>query len=228
MSDETYVPGLNNEKKRQGAAEFPESFPTYSAAPMPGVQPAAAPQAKGESETPVVGFLYSLSRNGEPEWWPLHIGQNKIGKDADMDICLAEGSITGHHANINIKRMRRTGSLSASLVDVGSKNGIVLNEEEIDYEPHTIKNEDIVIFGLNYKCVVILVEPTKYGLEPAEEFVAIETAPKAAKAEAGAKTMPIGMANPAPMDPFEGFNDNATINISGGGVDLSGGTTKIL
>lgn len=223
--DETYVPGLNREKTRR---DYPEATaPAY----VPEMREQGRPSAKDEGETPVVGFLYSLSKGGEPEWWPLHIGQNKIGKDADMDICLAEASITGHHANINIKRMRRSGNaLAASLVDVGSKNGIILNDEELDYEPHSIKNEDIVTFGLNYKCVIILVDPTRYGLDESPEFVATSAAPRKRSSEP-APTMVADMPGIPQMpasDPFEGFNDNATINISGGGVDLSGGATKIL
>lgn len=208
--DETYVPGLNREMGRRE---------TTDETVVPGMS-----RNNDKEETPIVGYLYSLSRGGEPESWPLHIGQNKIGKDADMDICLAEASVTGHHANINIKRLRRSGNaLSASIVDVGSKNGIILNEEELDYEPHTIHNEDLIIFGLNYKCVVILIDPTKYGLEESPEFVA--TTPKAKKAQDDFAGM---MPEMPAADPFEGFSDNATINISGPGIDLGGGATKIL
>ena len=39
--------------------------------------PVTAPTA------PVVGFLYSISRKGIGEYWPVHIGRNKIGRDAD-------------------------------------------------------------------------------------------------------------------------------------------------
>lgn len=218
--DETYVPGLNN--RENAGRRMPEAdMPTIPNVPQDNFRT----PTRHDDADPVVGFLYSLSRGGAPEWWPLHIGQNKIGKDADMDICLGEASMTGHHANINIKRMRRSGNaLSASIVDVGSKNGIILNDEELDYEPHALKNEDRVIFGLNYKCVVILVDPTKYGLEESEDFVATNAAaaPKTNDAMPEIPTVPS-----AGFDPFEGFNDNATVNISGG-VDLSGGATKIL
>lgn len=228
--DDTYVPGLNREKKQRD--DFDKM--NYGQQPM-GTAPNAArvilpsqelPSQEDDAEAPVVGFLYSLSHKGATEWWPLHIGQNKIGKDADMDIQLCEASITGHHANINIKRMRRKGNaLAASIVDTGSKNGIILNEEELDYEPHTIKNEDIVTFGLNYKCVIVLIDPTRYGLEESAEFVETAGASKAAPRAEAAPTIPVpDMAD----DPFAGFNDSATVNLNGTGVDLSGGSTKIL
>ena len=223
--DDTYVPGLNREKSgREFPAEVKQPSRTTET-------PYQSNSTVSEGETPVVGFMYSLSRGGEPEWWPLHIGQNKIGKDADMDICLSEGSISAHHANINIKRMRRSGNaLSASIVDVGSKNGIILNDEELDYEPHTIHNEDIVIFGLNYKCAIILIDPTKYGLTENPDFVPLSAPKTTSKAfENNATEVGPQPGFPAPgIDPFEGFNDNSTINISGGGIDLDGGATKIL
>lgn len=224
--DETYVPGLNRENGRRSASE-----PTLMNVPeMRDAAPGAYAPRKDKEDTPVVGFLYSLSRGGEPEWWPLYIGQNKIGKDDEMDICLAEASITGHHANINIKRMRRSGNaLAASIVDVGSKNGILLNDEELDYEPHSLKNEDIVIFGLNYKCVIILIDPTRYGLEVSEEFVPTAASKRmAADAPTDIASDMLGLPQMPANDPFEGFNDNATVNINGNGVDLSGGSTKIL
>lgn len=220
--DETYVPGLNNREKAAG--NFGD-LDNQNANSLSDTYQIGKKNAKDEE--PVVGFLYSLSRGGAPEWWPLHIGQNKVGKDSNMDICLAEASMTGHHANINIKRMRRSGNaLSASIVDVGSKNGIILNDEELDYEPHTLRNEDKLIFGLNYKCVVILVDPTKYDLEENPEFVAVNASRKSAVAE----PEPVNdfPSVPGNFDPFEGFNDNATINVNGDGLDIGGGSTKIL
>lgn len=81
--DETYVPGLNQESGRRTIVT-PEKNATLSIDAN-----VHHPMANDTGESPVVGFLYSLSRGGDPEWWPLYIGQNKIGKDAQMDICLA-------------------------------------------------------------------------------------------------------------------------------------------
>lgn len=226
--EKTYVPGLNH-KTPQGAQGENGDNNMTEAHKMPGFS-----AAEGE-EPAVVGFLYSLSRGGDPEWWPLHIGQNKIGKSADMDICLAEQSISSHHANINLKRLRRKGNaLAASIIDVGSKTGIILNDEELDYDAHKLENEDIVTFGLNYKCVVILVDPTKYGLDENEEFAPANQTPKK-------KATIIEFAEIPEPDPFSGLEDtataatgskfdpNSTINTSGiDGIDLSGGGTKIL
>lgn len=41
---------------------------------------------------PVVGFLYSISRQGIGEYWPLYQGQNTIGSSPKCDVCLREGT----------------------------------------------------------------------------------------------------------------------------------------
>lgn len=214
--EETFVPGLNRKKEAQNEkAAGDETMVMY-------------PSDK-DSTVPVVGFLYSLSKEGVPEWWPLYIGQNKIGKADHMDICLKESSISSHHANINLKRLRRSGNaLAASLVDVGSKTGILLNDEELDYEPRSLHNEDVITFGLNYKCVILLIDPTKYGLEPSSEFVAVEAEQKSKTVKENDEF--------DPFDDFEqkggtiraGYNPEATVSVTGDGIDLSVGKTKIL
>lgn len=67
--------------------------------------PVTAPTA------PVVGFLYSISRKGIGEYWPVHIGRNKIGRDADCDVILKEGTVSGIHALLNVNSRATTGSL---------------------------------------------------------------------------------------------------------------------
>ncbi len=70
---------------------------------------------------PVVGFLYSISRQGIGEYWPLHIGSNKIGRSGNCDICLKEGTVSDIHAELNIKQMKTTHKILASIKDIGSK-----------------------------------------------------------------------------------------------------------
>lgn len=212
--DETYVPGLNNRNSYS-----PE---TSNASPVQPKQVAELPLEKNQT---VVGFLYTLSHKGEPEYWPLHIGVNTIGSSEGNDIQLSEATISDVHARINIKRLRTRGNaLAASIVDVGSKNGIMLNDEELDYEQHTIKNEDIVVFGFNYKCVVLLVDPVRYGLGESDDFVStrFENEKVVGNIPEEDPTSHVG------IDPFAGFNSDLTQNVNGGGPDLSGGKTTII
>ena len=56
------------------------------------------------AEPPVVGFLYSVSKRGITEYWPLHIGGNTIGQSNGNDIVLHENTM---HSLATSGRTRR-------------------------------------------------------------------------------------------------------------------------
>ena len=179
----TYVPGMHED--------------------APGVQN----EASETNTTPVVGFFYSISRKGIGEYWPLHLGSNTIGRSADCDVQLEEMTVSEHHATISIKQMKSTHKLIASIRDVGSQNGIYLNEEELDYENHTCKSNDLITIGRCYKLLLLLVDAEQFGLSVAEDFV------------------PVDNNNSGPMGgyskDFDPYNSNGR-NVIEGTVDLSG------
>lgn len=119
---------------------------------------------------PVVGFLYSISRQGFGEFWPLHIGANSIGRSPEKDIYLPELTVSENHASLNIKQLKSTNKIIASIRDEGSKNGIYVNDEELGYDSHEVKNHDILTIGDNYKILVILIDAQGMGLTIAENF----------------------------------------------------------
>lgn len=125
-------------------------------------------------QVPVVGFLYSISRQGVGEFWPLHIGSNKIGRTADCEVCLAEQTVSERHASLNIKQLKSTGKILASIRDEGSKNGIYVNDEELDYDAHEVKHQDVITIGDNYKLLVLLIDAKDMGLSVAENFQPVE------------------------------------------------------
>lgn len=180
--DETFVKnkgqrGGSNPYSRSGNSGFGGQVNgTY----VPGMQE-NAPGVNNElsnpmNNTPVVGFLYSISRKGIGEYWPLHLGTNTIGRAADCDIVLHERSVSEHHATLSIKQMKSTGKLIASIRDIGSKNGMYLNDEELDYENHACKLHDKITIGTCYKLLLILIDAEDYGLSVAENFMADEEA----------------------------------------------------
>lgn len=118
----------------------------------------------------IVGFLYSMSR-GVPEYWPLHLGANKIGRSSNCDVQLKEMSVSNEHASIYVKQMKSTGSLIANIRDIGSQTGLYLNDEELDYEGHACKNLDVIVIGNSYKLLLMLVDSKEHGLEKADNFV---------------------------------------------------------
>lgn len=179
---ETYVPGMNT-AAGQGTSNnlySRQTANTYTAngTYVPGMQD-SAPEMKpvrhdNASGEPVVGFLYSISRKGIGEYWPLHLGANTIGRSANCDIQLKEASVSDNHATLSIKQMKSTKALIASIRDTGSKNGIYLNDEELDYDNHACKNLDVLTIGSCYKLLVMLVNANEYGLSVAEDFVPYE------------------------------------------------------
>ena len=254
MEQDTFIPGMNGGNANDPYSNNPAPRGYQQESTMieglnyggPAAPTQAAPQGsprtntpQGGGQTPVVGFLYSVSKNGFPEFWPLYVGQNRIGKGADMDICLREGSVSEHHADIQIKKMRSAGGrLIATIVDAGSKNGIVLNDEELDYDRHALKDRDIITVGLSYKLAFILIDPVEYGLEVCETFVPLEQ-PKAQPQRPAEPMIPDNSTHPghAAVPPTPYGNPYAdvtpiqdeTINIQGGNISgLNAGGTRIL
>ena len=62
-------------------------------------------------------------------------------------MCLAEQTVSERHAALNIKQLKSTRKILASIRDEGSKNGIYVNDEELDYDAHEVKNHDIITTG---------------------------------------------------------------------------------
>ena len=181
--EETYIPGVGN-------SSYHSKEGPYSRRPIGGFEKnnqvsdetyvssvhnvKSSSQIQKPSGAPVVGFLYSISCSGIGEYWPIHVGKNTIGSSEDCSIQLAEMTVSEHHANLNVKQMKSTGRLTASIQDVGSKTGIYLNDEELDYEIHTCKHMDVLTIGENYKLLLLLIDAQDCGLSVSENFVPAE------------------------------------------------------
>ena len=224
--DETFVRGGNNPyaRSRGGQRTGSETYIPGMNDVTPGSVPSqASPQAK--PNTPVVGFLYSISRKGIGEYWPLHLGTNSIGRSEDNDICLKEMSVSSKHATLSIKQMKSTHKLIASIRDTGSKTGMFLNDEELDYENHTCKANDIITVGSSYKLLLILIDAEEYGLSVAEGFVEDK---QSTEDDFGFQPQGgFGDATQSKFRPYSADNrnvDTGTVDLSGAGFEEPGGT----
>ncbi len=127
-----------------------------------------------QSGKPVVGFLYSISRTSMGEYWPLHIGANTIGQSSDCDIVLREGTVSAHHAEIIIRVMKNPVKTTASIRDLSSTNGIMVNGISMDIaESKKCNNGDIVIIGDNYELLFILIDSSELKLSVSENFIPV-------------------------------------------------------
>ncbi len=159
---------------------------------------------------PVVGFLYSISRQGFGEFWPLHIGTNTIGRAEDCQICLREQTVSEHHASLFIRQMKSSRKIIASIRDEGSKNGIFVNSEELTYDAFECHNRDLITVGNNYQLLLILIDADEMGLTVSENFTPTDAAPAGAvppqqQRPMGAPQMPQQPFQPQnPMQPMPG------------------------
>ena len=120
---------------------------------------------------PIVGFLYSISRTGIGEFWPLHIGQNIIGNSTDCDIVLGEGTVSSKHANLHINKMKRPEKTEATISDLGSTNGTLVNENSVSVaRPVECVNGDIITIGENYNLLLLLIDTKALGLHLSEIY----------------------------------------------------------
>lgn len=215
--DETYIPHMNSGNGQAGqAVSDPVNVDAWANARQ---AQASMPTENRANGAPVVGFLYTLSNNNQAEFWPLHIGTNRIGTAADCDVRLAEKTVSDHHCEILVRLQRKGDRLIAGIRDSGSSNGTLLNDEDLNYDMHNCVSEDVITVGFNYRMVLLLVDPAKYGLGAAPDF------------QATAQQMP-PMPNMPDMNATHQRNVNVNINMNETQPDIpsspiSGGGTAI-
>lgn len=121
---------------------------------------------------PLVGFLYSISRTGFGEYWPIYIGPNVIGRSGRCDIVLPEGTVSQEHAVIVVRMMKNPQKLDVSISDERSSHGTMVNGESISSSrPLECKNGDIITVGESYQLYLIIVDSKSLGLNIAENFI---------------------------------------------------------
>lgn len=194
--NKTVVPGMesgNSYGKAQPAEPYARNTYARNAAKgtvVPGMEQVNAPSHKGQnipnpssdssrqSGKPVAGFLYSISRQGIGEYWPLYLGQNTIGSSPKCDICLREGTVSGEHAVIVVRKMKNPEKTIASISDTRSTNGTMVQGESLGFSAMECFNGNIITIGENYELVLLLVDVKALGLKVAEGFISIDNQPE--------------------------------------------------
>lgn len=126
-----------------------------------------------EKDKPVLGFLYSVSRNNFGEFWPLYLGPNTIGRDGSCDICLSEGTVSSNHATLIIHK-EDDGDVYAGIKDNGSTHGVKVNGKSAHFDVAACNNMDIIKIGKCYELLFIMIDAEKLGLKPAENFIEVK------------------------------------------------------
>lgn len=172
MSEKTVFPGAPVNSGFQQPFNGNPSFANQSEGTIyPGAEISSS--AKSTNKKPVLGFLYSVSKDVTGEYWPLYLGANTIGRDSGCTVCLKEATVTKNHATLVIRQMQNQGEdagLFVFIQDVGSMCGTLVNGVTLDFNPKECKNGDIITVGENYELYFILVEPKVLGLAPKKDF----------------------------------------------------------
>lgn len=166
----------NGRVSGRGTVVSDMSLDNPAGTPMQGGQQAAPKYIV--SGKPVVGFAYSISRSPVGEFWPLHVGQNTIGKDPGCDIVLTEGTVSGEHAVLVVRKMKNPEKVIASISDARSTNGTMINGVSLGFQAEECKNGDIITIGDNYELYITLVDVAELGLKVSENFVHVDEAPE--------------------------------------------------
>ena len=168
-NNKTVVPGMGNpfdSSNQQPQMSVPQS---YSGTCVPGM---GQNRATGEQETqkPIMGFLYSVSRTSCGEYWPLYLGLNTIGRGTNCSVRLSESTISENHAELVIRQMKNPDGILAFVKDAISTCGTMLNGSSLNLEPQECRSGDIITIGEHYELYVILIDAKALGLSKCEEF----------------------------------------------------------
>ena len=120
---------------------------------------------------PLVGFLVSVSKTEEGEYWVLRQGQNNIGSGSNCNIILPEASVSGNHAVLAVHRNPNDGNkINVGIIDKGSSNGVFVNDQYIGFNPFQCKNFDKIKIG-NYELLLVLIDAVEFNMKKADNFV---------------------------------------------------------
>lgn len=209
MSEKTVYPGapVNNVNYSQNFHQSSPFKPEQNEGTnYPGGN--VNPSSEQVNKKPILGFLYSVSRDYAGEYWPLYLGANTIGRGRDCTVCLKETTVSKQHATLVIRQMQNQGEdagLFVFIQDVGSMCGTLVNGITLDFNPKECKNGDIITIGENYELYFILVEPKALGLAPKDKFK------PSASQSSDSKAVP----DTPPVNPFTANTSKGTLSGDG-------------
>lgn len=175
MQDEGDETSINQQGTRTRTGQRTRSSQDYQGDPsgtrVPGMESGASAHKEQGGGKPIVGFLISVSRTEEGEYWVLRQGQNLIGSGGSCNIVLPEASVSGVHAVLAIHRNPNDGNkISIGIIDKGSSNGTFVNENYIGFNPWQCKNLDKIKIG-NYELLLMLFDAVEFNMRKSDEFV---------------------------------------------------------
>lgn len=174
--NKTVIPGLDSSNQssqgNQGGASSYAPFDGKTV--VPGVTPGSSQSTVIVNNKPIVGFLYSISRTGYGEYWPLRVGPNSIGRSPSSDIYLPEGTVSEQHAEVVVRLDKNPEKVNASIYDQRSTCGTMINGESLGFGQREVVNGDIITIGDHYDLYVILIDVKQLGLKVCDAFIPVD------------------------------------------------------
>lgn len=183
-SNRTIVPGMETPYNNPSTEQSFGSYQSNSGSGSSGggtCVPNGVPNPMGglvytqATQKPVVGFLYSISRTGGGEYWPIHIGSNSIGRSRDNDVCLQEGTVSDKHATLVVRVMKNPEKVIASICDSSSTIGTMINGESLGFSQRECFNGDVLTIGAHYDLLLVLIDAKQIGLKVCSDFIHIQS-----------------------------------------------------
>jgi pSer/pThr/pTyr-binding forkhead associated (FHA) protein len=126
---------------RERAEPEPEPMPV--AAPAPAPAPTAAKTMAidigADNRSPVVGWFVGTSGKVQDKTFKLKAGRSLLGTADDCDIKIDDNFASSHHCEIRFEYG------AYKIVDLGSTNGIVVNEKKV--REHELVDNDLLKVG---------------------------------------------------------------------------------
>jgi pSer/pThr/pTyr-binding forkhead associated (FHA) protein len=120
---------------------------------------------------PIIGFLASVSRTNEGEYWVIRLGQNIIGSGKNCHVVLNEASVSEKNVILFAQRNPKTNKLNVTIKDDGSLNGILVNDDLVGYDStHACKNFDKISIG-KYELLLLLFDVNEHALKKESAFI---------------------------------------------------------
>lgn len=169
-SNKTVIPGMEDAYTEQ--SDFgKQNLNGQSDTCVPNTFGADISGVERPIQKPIIGFLYSISRFGHSEYWPLHIGSNSIGRVNKNHICLNEATVSEEHAILVVQQMKNPEKVIAWINDSGSTCGTMINGESLGFDRRECVNGDIITIGEHYDLYLILIDAKQIGLNIHRDFI---------------------------------------------------------
>lgn len=127
-------------------------------------------------QRPIAGILYSVSRDGLGEIFPLYVGRNTIGSEEKCDVYLSEDTVSPNHAVLLIRMLPdNTGKriMSVSITDYDSDFGTAVNDRKVGFDSCALSGGEIIRIGNAYSFLFTPLDSGRHNLTPAMNFIPV-------------------------------------------------------